>query len=142
VPDTIDDESAVFVEPLAAAYQIMRQLKLETRMHVAVLGTGRLGLLVAQVLAQTGCRLMAIGRNPKTLGLLDRKGIRTARMEELTQFNDQDVVIDCTGSPEALPLALRLVRPRGTIVMKSTCAAPANADLTPLVVNEVTLLGS
>jgi threonine dehydrogenase-like Zn-dependent dehydrogenase len=142
VPDSVDDESAVFTEPLAAAFQIRRQVKLEPRMSVAVLGTGRLGLLVAQVLALAGCRLVAVGRNQKTLDLLDRKRIRAIRMDEIRQFNDQDVVIDCTGSPDGLADAIKLVRPRGTIVMKTTCKAPAGADLTPLVVNEITILGS
>jgi threonine dehydrogenase-like Zn-dependent dehydrogenase len=142
VPDSLSDEEAVFVEPLAAAYQIIRQVKIEPRMSVAVLGTGRLGLLAAQVLAQTGCRLSAIGRNPKTLAFLDRKGIRTSTVAELRQLNDCDLVVDCTGSPEGLPLALRLVRPRGTIVMKTTCGKDAAVDLTPLVVKEVTVLGS
>ncbi len=142
IPDTVSDEDAVFTEPLAAAYQVTRQIKLEPRMNVAVVGTGRLGLLVAQVIARSGCALVAIGRNPKTLGLLDRKRIRTALVSELRQFGDCDVVVDCTGSPDGLKTALRLVRPRGTIVMKTTCAANAPVDLTPLVVNEVTLLGS
>ncbi len=142
VPDSITDEEVVFTEPLAAAYQIIRQVKVESRMNVAVLGTGRLGLLAAQVLAQTKCRLSAIGRNPKTLAFLDRKRIRTSTVDEVRQLNDYDVVVDCTGSPQGLPLALRLVRPRGTIVMKTTCAGDATADLMPLVVNEITLLGS
>lgn len=142
VPDSVTDEEAVFVEPLAAAFQMLRQVKIDTKTSVAVLGTGRLGLLVAQVFASTNCRLTAIGRNPRTLGFLDRRRIRTGLASELTQWNDQDVVIDCTGSPEGLPLALRLVRPRGTIVMKTTCHGAAPVDLSPLVVNEVTLLGS
>ncbi len=142
VPDSVSDEEAVFTEPLAAAYQIIRQIKVEPRSQVAVLGTGRLGLLVAQVLAQSGCRLIAIGRNAKTLGLLDRKGIRTTTIDDVARKQDQDIVVDCTGSPDGLGLAMDLVRPRGTIVMKTTCRADASVDWTPLVVNEVTLLGS
>ena len=142
VPPSVDDETAVFVEPLAAAYQVTRQVKLEPRLSVVVLGTGRLGLLVAQVLATQKCKLTAVGRNPKTLDWLDRKGIRGARFEDLRGFNDQDVVIDCTGSPEGLTTALRLVRPRGTILMKTTCQASAAVDLTPVVVNEISIIGS
>jgi threonine dehydrogenase-like Zn-dependent dehydrogenase len=142
VPDEVPDADAVFTEPLAAAYQVTRQVKIEPRMSVAVLGTGRLGLLVAQVLAQTRCKLLCVGRNPRTLALLDRKRIRSSPSAEVTQWNEFDVVVDCTGSPEGLPLALRLVRPRGTVVMKTTCCDPAPAVLSPLVVNEVTLLGS
>ncbi|MBN2559797.1 MAG: alcohol dehydrogenase catalytic domain-containing protein [Phycisphaerae bacterium] len=142
VPDSISDDAAVFVEPLAAAFQIIRQVKIEARMNVAVLGTGRLGLLVAQILGLTGCRLIAIGRNPKTLAFLDRKRLRTAMVADLKHLNEYDLVVDCTGSPEGLPLALRLVRPRGTIVVKTTCKTDEVADLTPVVVNEITVLGS
>lgn len=142
VPDSVSDEAAVFTEPLAAAYQVVQQVKIEPKMNVAVLGTGRLGLLVAQVLSQIGCRLIAVGRNPKTLGLLDRKGIRTAKVEDLQRKQDHDVVVDCTGSPDGLQMAMDLVRPRGTVVMKTTCVAAWKVDLTRLVVNEITVLGS
>lgn len=142
VPDSVTDEEAVFTEPLAAAYQVLRQVQLEKRTNVAVIGTGRLGLLVAQVLAATGCKLTAIGRNEKTLGLLDRRGIRSASVDSVQPKQDFDVVIDCTGNPFGLRIALRLVRPRGTIVMKTTCKADHGIDLTTLVVNEVSLLGS
>lgn len=149
VPDSVTDEEAVFAEPLAAAIQVTRQVKIEPRMNIAVLGTGRLGLLVAQVLARAGCKLTAVGRNPGTLAMMDKKRIRNAAVADLNQWGIFDVVVECTGSPEGLPLALRLVRPRGTIVMKTTCAGRADrrsdladTDLTPLVVNEVSLIGS
>lgn len=142
VPASVDDEAAVFVEPLAAAYQVTRQIKLESRTSVTVLGTGRLGLLVAQVLASRKCKLQAVGRNPRTLDVLDRKGIRTALISDLRQFGDQDVVIDCTGSPDGLATAIKLVRPRGTILMKTTCKDAGGIDLTPIVVNEISLIGS
>jgi threonine dehydrogenase-like Zn-dependent dehydrogenase len=142
VPDGVSDVEAVFAEPLAAAYQVMRQVKFEPRMNVAVLGTGRLGLLLAQVLAPTGSKLICVGRNPGTIGFLDRKGIRTASIQEFSGWGECDVVVDCTGNPEGLQLALRMVRPRGTVVLKTTCEAKTGGNLTPLVVNEVTLLGS
>lgn len=142
VPAGVSDEEAVFAEPLAAAIQVTRQVKLEGRTNVAVLGTGRLGLLVAQVLASTGCKLTAVGRNPATLALLDRKRIRNMNVGEITNWSEYDVVVECTGSTEGLPLALRLVRPKGTVVMKTTCVGRVQTDLTDLVVNEVTLLGS
>lgn len=142
VPESVGDEEAVFAEPLAAAYQVIHQVKLESKTRVAVLGTGRLGLLIAQVVARTGADLVAVGRNPKTLGLLDRRRIRTTTVEGIQRFNTFDVVIECTGAPDGLATALRLVRPRGTIVMKTTCADRASLDLMPLVVNEVTVLGS
>lgn len=142
VPDSISDEQAVFVEPLAAALQVTQQVQIEPRMQVAVLGTGRLGLLVAQVLAKRKCSLTAIGRNANTMRFLDRKGVRTSALDAVKSRETFDVVVDCTGSPEGLPIALQLVRPRGVIVMKTTCQADHGVDLTALVVNEVTLLGS
>lgn len=142
IPESVSDEDAVFVEPLAAAIQITQQLRMEPKQNVAVIGSGRLGLLVAQVVAKTGANLVVLGRNPNTLGFLDRKGIRTATLEQWKQSADQHVVIDCTGSAEGLQAALRLVRPRGTVVMKSTVAGKVEVDLTPLVVNEITVLGS
>lgn len=142
VPDSVSDDEAVFVEPLAAALQVTQQIKIEPRMQVAVVGTGRLGLLVAQVLAKRGCSLTAVGRNPNAMRFLDRKGVRTSRLDDIKSREAFDVVIDCTGSPEGLPIALSLVRPRGTIVMKTTCKADHGIDLTALVVNEITLLGS
>ncbi len=142
VPEGLSDEEAVFVEPLAAAIQVMQQVNIEHNMQVAVVGTGRLGLLVAQVLARRPCRLTAVGRNEATMRFLDRKGIRTARREDITAREAFDVVVECTGSPDGLPLALGLVRPRGTIVMKTTCHANHAVDLTALVVNEVTMRGS
>src|SRR5262249_27674038 len=142
VPDSVSDEQAVFVEPLAAAFQVTKQVKVERRTRVMVLGSGRLGLLVAQGLARTGCRLTILGRNSRTLGLLDRKGIQTTTASELRGGFDQDVVVDCTGSAEGLAIAMRQVRPRGTIVMKTTVAGTIPIDLSPIVVNEITLLGS
>ncbi|HUU82399.1 MAG TPA: alcohol dehydrogenase catalytic domain-containing protein [Phycisphaerae bacterium] len=142
IPDSISDEEAVFVEPLAAAYQVIQQCPIERRMNVAVVGSGRLGLLVAQVLAASGCRLQVIGRNPKTLLLCEKKGIMAKPVDELVPRADRDVVVECSGSAEGLEIALQLVRPRGTIVLKSTYAQQATLNLAPAVVSEVTILGS
>jgi threonine dehydrogenase-like Zn-dependent dehydrogenase len=142
VPAAVSDEEAVFVEPLAAALQIAKQVPIEPRMRVAVLGSGRLGLLAAQVLALTGCRLTVVGRNEFTLSFCEKKGIQTVLVNELVPRKDHDVVVECTGSPAGLELAMQTVRPRGTIVLKSTCASGAQTNLAPLVVDEVTLLGS
>jgi len=142
VPDVVADEEAVFVEPLAAAYQVLAQCPIEPRMRVSVVGSGRLGLLVAQVLAATGCKLTVIDRNPMKLLLCEKRGIQPVHVDELVPKQDRDVVVECTGSPEGLTLAMQLVRPRGTIVLKSTCAEGGSINLAPLVVNEVKLLGS
>jgi alcohol dehydrogenase len=142
VPDAVSDEEAVFIEPLAAAYQIIKQVPVEPRMNVAVVGSGRLGLLVAQVLAATGCRLEVIGRNPRTLDQCEKKGIMTRLSDEVAPRADREVVVECSGSPAGLELALGLVRPRGTVILKSTHADRPAANLAPAVVNEVTILGS
>lgn len=144
LPDAVSDEEAVFVEPLAAAYQVIKQVPIERRMRVAVVGSGRLGLLVAQVLARTGCKLEVFGRNPHTLLFCEKKGIQATALAEAAARNDFDVVVECSGSPEGMGIALTLVRPRGTIVLKSTCAHGGGApvDLSPQVVNEVSVIGS
>lgn len=142
VPPAVSDEQAVFIEPLAAAYQVIKQCPIEKRMRVLVVGSGRLGLLVAQVLRTTGCQLEVLGRNPETLDLCEKRGIQATPVTELVPRADRDVVVDCSGSAEGFELAAQLVRPRGTLVLKSTYVGGAPINLTCLVVNEVTLLGS
>ena len=142
VPDGISNEEAVFVEPVAAAIQVTKQVPVEPRMRVAVLGSGRLGLLVAQVLRTVGCRLELIGRNSDSLLVGEKKGIQSTRVADVAPRNDRDLVVDCTGSPQGLEMAMRLVRPRGTIVLKSTFAQAAPINTAPLVINEVELRGS
>lgn len=142
VPDGVSDEEAVFVEPLAAAYQVLAQCPIEPRMNASVVGSGRLGLLVAQVLATTGCRLTVVGRNAAKLLLCEKRGIQTIHVDELLPKQDRDVVVECSGATEGLALAMQLVRPRGTIVLKSTYAHATPVNLAPIVVNEVRLLGS
>lgn len=142
VPDAITDEEAVFVEPLAAAYQVAKQVPIDRRMNVAVVGGGRLGLLVAQVLVTTGCRLEVIGRNPQSLLFCEKRGIRARLISDMPARGDRDLVVDCTGTPDGLAAAIGFVRPRGTIVLKSTHAEPSGVDLAPIVVNEITVVGS
>jgi len=142
LPDAVSDEQAVFVEPLAAAYQVIKQCPIEKRMQVAVVGSGRLGLLVAQVLRTTGCKLEVVGRNELTLNFCEKKGIQTVHASELVPRGNRDLVVACSGSPEGFDIAARLVRPRGTLVLKSTYARSAPLNLAPIVINEVTLLGS
>jgi threonine dehydrogenase-like Zn-dependent dehydrogenase len=142
VPDSISDQQAVFVEPLAAALQVTRLQPIDQWMDVVVLGSGRLGLLVAQVLKLRGCRLQVVGRNPQTLAFCDRRGIQSIALRDLVPKPVYDVVVECTGISEGLRLAMQLARPCGTIVLKSTYAEPATVDLAPLVVNEIRLIGN
>jgi alcohol dehydrogenase len=124
VPESVSDEEAVFVEPLAAACEILDQVPVTERTEAAVLGPGKLGLLAAAVLESAGARVRLLGRGSRA---------RPASF---------DLVVEATGSPKGMPRAVGLVRPRGTIVWKSTHHAPARFDAAPLVVNEVTVVGS
>lgn len=142
IPDSVDDATAVFIEPLAAAVQITKQVKLEPKHRVAVLGGGRLGCLVAQVVATQKCQLVVIGRNRRKLAHVEKRGIYARSLQELIVRPEHDVVIDCTDNPDGIQLAMQLVRPRGTIVLKSTAAEGAPLNLSTLVVDEVTLIGS
>lgn len=142
VPKTVDDDSAVFVEPLAAAFQILKQIKLDGRKWVTVLGDGRLGLLVAQVLRNAGCPVRVIGKHADKLSLCEKWSIRSRPLEDIQPRHDQDVVVDCTGSAGGFELAMQMVRPRGTIVLKSTFAAGKPLNLAPLVIDEIQVIGS
>lgn len=140
VPDAVSDESAAFTEPLAAALQIQEQVRVGPGDRVVVVGDGKLGNLVAQTLALTGCGLLVVGRHATKLALLQERGIATATDEP--PRGQADLVVECTGSPAGFERARRMVRPRGTLVLKSTYAGPAPVDLSSVVVDEITLLGS
>ncbi len=142
LPDAITDDAGVFVEPLAAACQILEDHAIVRTHRVAILGSGRLGLLCAQALGTTGCELQVLGRNPVTLGLCAQLGIPAARTADVEPRADRDFVVECTGSAEGLRLAMRYVRPRGTIVLKSTYANPQALDLSPCVIDEIRVCGS
>ncbi|UCD30104.1 MAG: alcohol dehydrogenase catalytic domain-containing protein [Planctomycetota bacterium] len=142
VPDGVSDEQAVFVEPLAAAFQVIKQCPIEKHMRVAVVGSGRLGLLVAQILRNTGCHLQVVGRNELTLNFCEKKRIQARRISELVPRGDNDVVVECSGAAEGFEMAMQLIRPRGTLILKSTYAEPASLNLSSIVVNEINLLGS
>ena len=160
VPNSIPTDVAVFTEPLAAAYQIPQQLSLARSDRVVVLGDGRLGNLCAQVLAGACDSVLVVGKHPEKLALLEALGIRTTLLADLpndlvadraadagadTAGADRagaDIVVDCTGSDTGLPTALELVRPRGTIVLKTTVAGTQQLPWAPVVIDEVTIVGS
>jgi threonine dehydrogenase-like Zn-dependent dehydrogenase len=141
LPESVPDDVAVFVEPTAAALEVQHQVRIGPGDDVVVLGDGKLGNLVAQTLALTGCRLLVVGRHRSKLELLASRGIRTTTLADAAAGR-ADVVVECTGRSEGLTLARRLVRPRGTIVLKSTYAGERRLDFSSLVVDEVTLVGS
>ncbi|HUU11978.1 MAG TPA: alcohol dehydrogenase catalytic domain-containing protein [Phycisphaerae bacterium] len=142
VPDCVPDREAVFAELLAAAIQIGRQVPLQPRQEIVVLGDGRLGQLVAQVFKVWDLTPTVMGKAPAKLAILARLGIATVLADEAEPSKTADVVVECTGTATGLAAAMAWVRPRGTIVLKSTVADTAGLDLAPLVVDEVTVVGS
>jgi threonine dehydrogenase-like Zn-dependent dehydrogenase len=141
VPDDMPNEVAVFTEPLAAACEVLEQVHVRPSDDVVVLGDGKLGLLVAQVLALTGCRMTVVGRHQEKLAVLASIGIET-RLEDEARFACADIVVECTGDPAGFDAAQRIVRPRGTVVLKSTYHGRTETDLSSVAVDELTLVGS
>jgi len=142
VPDSISTDVAVFTEPVAAAYQIPAQLSIARGDRIVVLGDGRLGNLCAQVLAGLSDHVIVVGKHPEKLALLQARGIATALVTDAIGERMADIVVECTGSDTGLPTALKLVRPRGTIVLKTTVAGTQTLPWAPFVIDEVTLVGS
>ncbi|MDI6768998.1 MAG: alcohol dehydrogenase catalytic domain-containing protein [Anaerolineales bacterium] len=141
VPDSVPDEAAVFTEPLAAALEIQQQVHLQPTDRVLLIGAGRLGQLIAQTLALTGCDLRVVARHPHQKQLLESRKIRLITEDEI-QPRRWDVVVEATGSPSGFELARRAVCPRGVLVLKSTYRGEASVNFSSLVVDEITLLGS
>jgi len=142
VPDSLSDDQAVFTEPVAAAFQIPAQIAVRPDDRIVILGDGRLGNLCAQVLARLSSRVLVIGKHEEKLALLLSLGIDCARLSDPIEERSADIVVDCTGSETGLPTALKLVRPRGTIVLKTTVAGVQTMAWAPFVIDEVTLVGS
>lgn len=142
VPDHVSSDAALFAEPLAAAFQIPAQIDLSRFSSIIVLGEGRLGNLCAQVIAQSHSDLLVIGKHPEKLSRLSELGIRTALLHERTEAHIADLVVDCTGSAEGFKDASRLVRPRGTIVLKTTVAGDQGPSLAGVVIDELNVVGS
>jgi len=141
VPAAVSDEEAVFTEPLAAALQIQAQVPLRADHRVLVLGAGRLGTLVARTLARTGAQVRVAARLPARRDQLRAAGVDAVAPEEVLAAS-ADVVVDCTGHPEGFAAARGAVRARGTIVLKSTYAGEAPVNLSSVVVDEITVVGS
>jgi threonine dehydrogenase-like Zn-dependent dehydrogenase len=141
VPASLPDEAAVFTEPLAAALEIQQQVHIRPTDRVLVIGAGRLGQLVAQTLALTGCDLQVVTRHAAQDKLLAMRSIAACRGEAVPS-RAMDVVVEATGSPQGFLLARRAVRPRGTIVMKSTYKGEMQVNFSSIVVDEITLVGS
>lgn len=141
VPDTVPDEMAVFTEPLAAALEIQEQVSIHPTDRVLLIGAGRLGQLIAQTLALTGCDLRVLARHPVQKDLLVARSIALIAEDELP-LRSWDVVVEATGSAAGFHLARQAVRPRGTLVLKSTYAGDLTINASALVVDEITVIGS
>jgi threonine dehydrogenase-like Zn-dependent dehydrogenase len=142
VPDSLATERAVFTEPLAAAYEILDQVNLPCGSRVAVLGDGKLGLLVAQVLNAYGHKVHEYGRHAEKLRIAEKAGVETEVAGEHLPEGAYEWVVDATGSAEGFRAAVRMTRPRGTIILKSTVHGMVPVDTAPVIVNEITLVGS
>src|SRR5438874_2591300 len=147
VPDNVSDEEAVFVEPLAANFEMLEQVHLKPTDSVVILGDGKMGQLAAQVLALSGCEVMMVGKHEEKLALARKRGVRTYVLADAQGFTLEngrrvDMVVESTGSAQGLEMALRLVRTRGTIILKSTVAEKTLMHLAPIVIDEIRVQGS
>ena len=141
VPDSVPDEAAVFTEPLAAALEIQQQIQIKPADRVLLVGAGRLGQLIAQTLALTGCDLRVVARHDYQRSLLTRRGIRLLDEADIQQWR-YDIVVEATGSPAGFDLARKAIRPRGTVVLKSTYKGDVSLNLSSIVVDEINIIGS
>jgi threonine dehydrogenase-like Zn-dependent dehydrogenase len=141
VPASITNEAAVFTEPLAAACEILEQVRVQPTDDVVVLGDGKLGALCAQVLSSAGAQVCVVGKHPHKLALLHQLGMATVLLSDWRP-RLADIVVEATGSTVGLTLAMESIRPRGTLVLKSTVASTHTLSLAPLVINEITVVGS
>ena len=142
VPDEIPNQRAVFTEPLAAACEILEQVSIPCGEAVAVLGDGKLGLLVALVLNAHGYAVRLFGRHKEKLGIAGRAGIATEVAGDKPPAAKYGWVVEATGNPGGLAMAAAMTRPRGTVILKSTVHGAVSMDAAPIVVNEITLVGS
>lgn len=141
LPDNLSTDVATFTEPVAAALEIQQQIPVRPEDRVLVVGDGKLGQLVAQTLAITGCELLAIGRHQEKLVNLEARGIKTG-FADVVKERYFDISVECTGNPEGFAIARQALRSRGTLVLKSTYADKLTLDASSLVVDEITLIGS
>lgn len=141
VPERVPSEHAVFAEPLGAACEVLDQVKIPKGAPVAVLGDGKLGLLIAQVLQASGARVHQFGRHRSKLAIAEAVGV-TGEISKKLPVAEYDYVVDATGSSRGLQQGVSMARPRGTVVMKSTLHGTVAIDTAPVIVNEITLVGS
>jgi threonine dehydrogenase-like Zn-dependent dehydrogenase len=141
VPDYVSDQTAVFTEPLAAALEILEQVQIEPDSRVLVIGDGKLGLLIARILQIRGCHLLCLGSDQRKTEILTKWGIEANHHSDYRP-DGRDFVVEASGKPEGFHLALSALKPRGTLIMKSTYHGLLNLDAAALVINEITVIGS
>ena len=144
LPNSISDEEAVFVEPLAAAFQVLEQVHILPTFKVMILGDGKLGLLISKVLSYSGISHVCVGKHEEKLEKARKWGARTLLLSDISEdmFGEYDVVVDATGRKSGLKLATLLVRPQGIVVLKTTIRDLSEIDVSQIVVKEITLIGS
>lgn len=142
IPDSLSDEQAVFTEPLAAAFEILEQVPVGRGQRVLVLGDGKLGILCALTLNLTGADVSLAGRHPGKLAIAARHGVSARLVNDIPDENAFDIVVEATGGTQGLESAMKYTRPRGTIILKSTVADSRPVNLAPIVINEITVIGS
>lgn len=142
IPATISDEDAILIEPLAAALEILEQVHIKPADKVAILGDGKLGLLISLVLSTTQADVVTIGKHENKLDILNKQGIKTKFLKDTNEMKYYDIVVDATGSVDGFEKAISLVKPRGIFVLKSTVAAEKPLNLAPVVIDEITIVGS
>lgn len=142
VSDNITDEQAVFVEPLAAACEITEQLHIDPSKKIVVLGDGKLGITTALTLNAQNLDVTLVGKHQNKLDIAKNQGVKTLLLNELNDSNQFDIVVEATGSVSGFETSINLVKPRGILVLKSTIATGKELNLAPIVINEITVLGS
>ena len=142
VPDTLPDEVAVFTEPLAAAFQIPAQVNLAEFEKAVVIGDGRLAYLIAQVLRSHKLDVLVIGKHHEKLARFEKQSIDTGLLDQHLARREFDLAVDCSGSSSGMETAFCYLRPRGTLVLKTTIAGASEVNLAPIVIDEITVVGS
>jgi threonine dehydrogenase-like Zn-dependent dehydrogenase len=142
VPDSVSNQEAVFAEPVAAAFEILEQMQIKPTDKVLVLGDGKLGILISLVLNLTQAEVLLVGKHKDKLDIAKAQQVKTKLLDELEEKRIYDVVVEATGNINGFEQAMRLVKPRGTIVLKSTIASEKPLNLAPIVIDEITVLGS
>lgn len=142
VPENVPDEQAVFTEPLAAACEITEQLHIEPMQKVLVLGDGKLGITTALALSSQNLDVLLVGKHQNKLDIAKNQGVPTKMLQDLQITPDYDVVVEATGTASGFETSMSLVKPRGVLVLKSTVATGKELNLAPIVINEITVLGS